>query len=123
MKQRRGIVFFLILVGTWAAVAYLPWWTAIIVSFLGVFIFQTGSIRYSFLLYGLAGIIVWLGMSLYADFRNDQVLSVKMVALFHLPNPAFLWIIEAIIGFISAGLGAWLANRLKDPIAINKPQS
>lgn len=120
MKRRQLILFIIVLLGTWLCLLYLSWWWTIVVSFSVVLCLQNDRKSSVFWLYGMAGALAWLGLSVWADFRNNFLLSSKMAALFHLPSSKLLWLIEAILGFISAGLGGWMAKCLKSAFSQDK---
>lgn len=113
MKKRQIIIFLIVLVISWLCLLYLPWWWTIVVGFTTVLCLQNDRKASAFLLCGLAGALAWLGLSLLTDYQNNFLLSSKMAVLFHLPSSKLLWLIEAILGFISAGLGGWAAKCIK----------
>jgi hypothetical protein len=92
---------------------FLPWWTLVLVSFFGGFL-SAGSIRYSFWAAFLALAIQWGVWSAILDYRNEQILSSRIVQLFPLPhNPLFLILLTAIIGGLIAGFAAWSGGSLR----------
>jgi len=113
MKRREFILFIIVLLGTGLCLLYLPWWWTIVVSFVAVLCLQNNQKYSAFLLCGLAGALAWFGLSAWADFQNNFLLSSKMAELFHLPSSKLLWLIEAVLGFVSAGLGGWTAKCIK----------
>ncbi|HET8573922.1 MAG TPA: hypothetical protein VFL76_08630 [Edaphocola sp.] len=113
MKKRQLIIFIITLLGSWLCLLYLPWWGTIAVSFATVLCLQNDRDASAFLLCGLAGALAWTGLCVLTDYQNQFLLSSKMAVLFHLPSSKLLWPAEAIIGFISAGLGGWAARCLK----------
>lgn len=113
MKKRQAILFIFVLPGSWLCLLYLPWWWTMVLSFLAVLLLQNKPNASVFWPCGLAGALAWLGLSTLTDYRNDFLLSAKMAVLFHLPSSKLLWFLEAVLGFVSAGLGGWLAKCIK----------
>jgi hypothetical protein len=111
--NRQWSIFLTVLVISLPAIYWLPWWTSAIVGFLAVFIFQKGASRQSFWIPGIAGALAWVVLTGWQDTLNQQILSKKIAHLFSLPSPYILWLIEGLIGYITTGLGGWLAGSFK----------
>lgn len=87
----------------------LPWWSPMVLAFLFYFLFPLKT-KNSFWSAGLGCGIAFLIVALYTDVQNEYILSQKMAALFHLPSHWLLSLLTSLIGFVTAGLGAWMAH-------------
>ena len=88
---------------------FLPWWSPMVLAFLFYFLFPLKG-KQSFWSAGLGCGIAFLIVALYTDIQNESILSQKMAALFHLPSHWLLSVLTAFVGFITSGLGAWMAQ-------------
>lgn len=111
MKGRYVFVILLILI--FAGLWFLPWWGAWCVGFLVVLILPLSRLQ-SFVYGFFAGFISWLTVIAYTDFFNDHILSKKLAILFQLPSFVLLILVNAIIGGLLAGSGAWLASCIRN---------
>lgn len=86
------------------------WWPALAAYGVGIWLGRKGSWAF---LSGFAGTaLAWGVLAAFMDWRNHQLLSRKMAALFHLPSPFLLLAITAVIGGLLGGLGAWAGQAL-----------
>ena len=101
-------IFVLVLTAilSYLAILILPWWIPMPIAFL-IILWKPMNKWKSFLAAGLGAAICFILIASVKDFQNQQILSSKIAALFHLPSPMLLILIFGIIGFITAGLGAW----------------
>ena len=94
---------------------YLPWWTIAIAGALSALLIAQRKIFFSFLSAFLAVGLLWFFMAAYIDLRNQHILSHRIGRLFfhhsdHLPA----LIVTALIGALTAGLGAWCGGLLRN---------
>lgn len=98
-----------------------PWWWPALAGYaLGFWRGRKASSAFGSGFLGAAG--GWLAMAALMDWRNDQILSVRMAALFGLTGgigpaapyaPYALLLITALVGGLLGGLGAWAGQALR----------
>ena len=111
--MKFGISLLLIIVVSFAAGLYLPFWSVSLVSFLvAVFIYQKPGMAY---LAGFLGILLlWGALAWWIDVQNDSILSHRMATLFPLGGSSTLLIlVSAVVGAIIGGLGALSGSFLR----------
>jgi hypothetical protein len=111
--MKFGISILLIIVVSFAAGLYLPFWSVGLVSFLvALFIYQKPGMAY---LSGFLGIfLLWALLNWGIDSQNHSILSHRMATLFPLGGSAALLIlISALVGAIIGGLSALSGNFLR----------
>ena len=98
---------------SWIAEYFFPWWSIAVVSFIvAAFISQKPGKSF---LSGFCGVAVfWLAACLMHDMANDHILSMRMAALFHLPNYGLFTVVTVLLGGLVGGLSA-LAGALIRP--------
>jgi hypothetical protein len=104
---------------SFAACLYLPWWSIAIVCFLvSVLIRQRPGI--AFLCGFTALFILWVGMSTWLSAANGHVLANKLSGVFKLPENSgnYLILLTGAIGALVGGLGA-LTGSLARPKPTN----
>ncbi|HET9430505.1 MAG TPA: hypothetical protein VFO70_04980, partial [Chitinophagaceae bacterium] len=94
------IIVAIVLTGLLAFVLglYFPWWTiAIAAFFVGILVYQKAGIAF---LGGFLGVfILWAGLAIWIDVKNQGILSHKIAALLPLGgNPVLLILVTAILG-------------------------
>ncbi|MDO3641674.1 MAG: hypothetical protein ACTHMI_05270 [Mucilaginibacter sp.] len=99
------MLFFIILILTFASGYFLPWWVVAIAAFLpALFIGKTPA--KSFFAGFSAVFIVWAAMALFKSIPNDNMLAKRVATLMHLPNWILLLVITALIGGLVGGMSA-----------------
>jgi len=99
------MLFFIILICSYAASFFMPWWMAAIVAFLaslGMGKTSQGSFWAGF--FGIA--FVWIALALFKTVSNDHILATRVAHLFSLPGWGYLLILTAIIGGVVGGIAA-----------------
>ena len=96
----------MIMLMSFVACLYLPWWSIAIVSFL-MAIFISQKPLFSFLS-GFIGIfILWGVLAFWISAKNDHILAHKVsLIILKTDSPILLVLVTAIIGAIIAGLAA-----------------
>lgn len=103
----------LILLLSFIAGLFLPWWSIAIVAFL-IALLIPQSIGKNFLAGFLGVFLLWGILALWIDVKNDSVLSQKIAQLFSLGNAGFLLIlVTALIGALVAGFAAMSGGSLR----------
>jgi hypothetical protein len=103
----------LIILFSFIAGLFLPWWSIAIVAFL-VALLIPQTIGKSFLAGFLALFILWGVLSFWIDMKNESLLSQKIAHLFPLGGASFLMIlITAFIGALVAGFAAMSGGSLR----------
>ena len=103
----------LILLFSFIAGLFLPWWSIAIVAFL-IALLIPQSIGQSFLAGFLGIFLLWGILALWIDIKNGSVLSVKIAQLFSMGNASFLLILlTALIGALVAGFAAMSGGSLR----------
>lgn len=83
----------------------LPWWTILPAAVLAGIFFPLPAGR-GFLLAWLLGLILWGGLAMWHDLRNDGLLSSKVAQIFQLSPGLYMAIITGLLGGLLAGFGA-----------------
>jgi hypothetical protein len=103
----------LILVFAFIAGLYLPWWSIALISFL-VLLLIPQSIGISFLAGFISIFLLWAGLALIIDIKNESILSQKIAALFSLGEASFLLIlITGLLGGLVSGFAAMSGSTLR----------
>ena len=111
MKFILSILFIIIV--SFAAGLYLPWWNIALVSFaVALLIYQKPGIAY---LTGFVSIfLLWGCLAWWIDVQNDSILSRRIATLFPLHgSAAALMLITALVGAIIGGLSALSGSFLR----------
>lgn len=90
----------------------LPWWVMPLVIFvIAIFLYQKkGS---SFFAAFLAVFLFWSIYAFAIDWRNNHILSSKVILLFPLPSSSFILVLlTGIVGGLIAGLAAMAGRQL-----------
>ena len=92
---------------------YLPWWSIAIVAFLVALLIKQKIGLAS--LAGFTGIfLLWGGLALLIDIKNESILSHKIAQIFPLNGSAFLLVlVTAFIGALVAGFAAMSGSSLR----------
>ena len=92
---------------------YLPWWSIAIVAFLVALLIKQKIGLAS--LAGFTGIfLLWGGLALLLDVKNESILSQKIAQIFPLNGSAFfLVLLTAFIGALVAGFAAMSGSSLR----------
>ena len=100
------MLFLIILILSFIASYFLPWWIVAMVAFLAAFFIGKTSGK-SFLSGFAAVFIVWMALALLKSIPNDHILASRVVQLFPLPNN-WIWvlIVTAFIGGLVGGMGS-----------------
>lgn len=85
---------------------YLPWWSIAIAAFVvALVVYQKAGIAF---LSGFLGLfLLWSGLALWIDAKNESIFSAKIGALLGIGNNPFLLIL--ITGIISGLVGGFAA--------------
>jgi hypothetical protein len=103
----------LIVLLSFIAGLYLPWWSIAIVAFLVALLIPQG-IGKSFLAGFLAIFLLWGLLALWIDVKNESVLSGKIAQLFPVGGSSIILIlITALIGALVAGFAAMSGSSLR----------
>ena len=111
--MRFLIAVLLIMLLSFIAGLYLPWWSIAPVAFLVALLLALGVGR-SFLA-GFTGIfLLWALLAFWIDVKNESVLSHKIAQLFPLGGSTFLLIlVTAFVGALVAGFAAMAGGSLR----------
>lgn len=90
---------------------YLPWWTlAVWAGIIGFMLdLRTG---WAFLGGFLGGVLLWGGFAAYYHFMGEGYMAHRMSLNFGV-TPFVLWLVTALIGGITAGLGLLTGRHLR----------
>jgi hypothetical protein len=108
MKFTISIILMILL--SFCACLYLPWWTIAVASFLvAALIRQTPLV--SFFTGFIALFLLWGVLSFYISTNNDHILAHRVsLLIFKVDNPFLLIIASALTGALVAGLAALTAS-------------
>lgn len=105
--------FFIIMIVSFLACIYLPWWSIAIVAFFTGYTIDQRAFT-SFISAFIALFILWGGLSLWISFNNDHIMAHKIsLLILKADNPFLLIVVTAFLGGIVAGLGALSGNYFK----------
>lgn len=93
----------------WISQQHAPWWTLAIVGALAAFTFHKRRWA-SFVIGLLGGSILWLIPAYIANIENNGLLLQKIALIFGGLSPNLLLLLTALIGGLTAGLGAWTGS-------------
>lgn len=96
----------LMMVFSFAASWFLPWWSIALVCFFASLMFQLSSGK-GFLAGFLSVFLLWLIAALLKDHANNHILSARMAELFHLKNPYVFMTVAAVAGGLVGGFAGW----------------
>jgi hypothetical protein len=99
------MLFFIILILTFAAGYVLPWWLAAIIAF-GATLYAGKTAGQAFWSGFGAVFIVWVLLAMFKSVPNNYMLATRVATLFHLPHWILLLALTALIGGIVGGLSA-----------------
>jgi hypothetical protein len=116
MKERSKRLPYILLTALLCGIIqlFLPWWTLTLAAALVAMLHKSGNRRDAFWagFWGVA--LLWLGYVLLIEVQSRAILSPKLAALLHLPAyPPSAWIVTALLGGITGGLGALTGYYLK----------
>ena len=107
------ISLILIVLLSFAACLYLPWWIVAIVGFIVVAVIPQSSGK-AFLCGFLAVFILWFVLSYWISNNNNHILAHKVsLLIIKMDSPYLLMLVTALIGGLVAGLGALTASFLQ----------
>lgn len=110
------MLFFIILILTFAGGYFLPWWVVAIAAFLpALFIGKTPA--KSFFAGFSAVFIVWTAMAFFKTVPNDNMLAKRVATLMQLPNWILLLIVTALVGGLVGGMSALSGVLVKRALA------
>lgn len=92
--------------------AFLPWWSFAICAFVVALAIHQKSWK-AFLAAFLAMALLWGGLSLYYDLRNEHLLSGKIAALLYVGSSAAIIAVTALVGGLVAGFAALTGSYLR----------
>ncbi len=111
MRFLASIILILLL--SFIAGLYLPWWSIAIVAFL-VALLIPQSVGKSFLAGFFSIFLLWGLLALWIDIKNDSVLSSKIAQLFPVGGSSIVLIlITALVGALVAGFAAMSGGSLR----------
>ena len=110
--MRFILVMLLTGISSYFAIMIMPWWISMLLAFFIILLLPLKGGK-AFLAAALGTALAYTIMSLQTDLANEHILSSKMAVLFHLPSYILMIVITALMGAITAGLGAWVASALQ----------
>ena len=87
------------------------WWPAVPAYAVGYWLPRSAVTAFSAGFAGAAG--SWLVCAAVLDWRNHQLLSARIALIFHLPHPAWLLAVTALLGGAVGGMSAWAGYSLR----------
>ncbi len=107
------IAIVLIMLLSFAACLYFPWWSIAIAAFIvSAFIPQKPLL--AFVSGFIALFVLWLSLCFWISSGNDHILAHRVsLLLFKADNPFLLIIISALIGALVAGLASLTASFIR----------
>lgn len=100
------ILFLLILILTFLAGLFFPWWALIPIVFF-LCCWRSKSLKSAFIISFLAVFILWAVLSFYYSVANNHVLVKRVAELFGLGNSSISWLwmilLSSLPGAITAG--------------------
>ncbi|MGV3529222.1 MAG: hypothetical protein ACO1OO_10035 [Flavisolibacter sp.] len=114
--MRFLLAVLLIMVFSFLAGIFLPWWSLAIVAFL-VALLLVQRILFSFLA-GFTGIfLLWAILSFWIDLKNEHILSQKIALIFPLGGSSVLLIlVTAFVGALVGGFAAMAGSSIRPAV-------
>jgi len=106
--------FLLIIVGSYFAQLYFPWWSMVVIAGIGGLFFAFKKSRNSFYTGFLAILISWTALAYFTDTLNGSVFSDKMASVLEGMTLPILILLPAILGGILAGFASMTGNLLRN---------
>lgn len=106
------MLFLIILILTYAAAFFMPWWVAVIIAFGAALLMGSrlpvASVKpWRSFWAGFFGVAVaWIILALCKSIPNDNILAGRVAVMFHLPGWIWLLAVTAIIGGLAGGMSA-----------------
>lgn len=114
------ITFFLIMLLSFAACLYLPWWSIAIVAF-GVVALIGQKPLNSFIVGFTSIFLLWSALSFYISITNDHILAERVSLLILKNNSPYLLILATgVIGGLVGGFAALTASFLNTKQKANR---
>ncbi|GAC1593510.1 MAG: hypothetical protein NVS3B19_15710 [Ginsengibacter sp.] len=102
----------LIMLFSFLAGIFFPWWTIAIVGFLAAMIIRL-SPGLSFFAGFIANFVLWTAMAFWISTKNDHLLAHKIsLIILKIDNPALLILISGLIGGLITGMGSLTGSLL-----------
>ena len=103
----------LIMLLSFAACLYFPWWSIAIVAFIVAALIPQGAGK-SFFTGFLALFLLWGGLSFWISNNNDHILAHKVsLLILKIDSPYLLMLATALIGGVVAGFAAMTGSFLR----------
>ena len=103
----------LIMLLSFIAGLYLPWWSIAIVAFLAALLMQP-RIGFGFLAGFLGVFLMWAAVAFWIDTANESILSHKVALLFPLGGSSLLLIlVSAFVGGLVGGFAAMAGSCIR----------
>lgn len=106
--------FLLIIVGSYFAQLYFPWWSMVVIAGVAGLLFAFDKSRKSFYTGFLAILISWSALAFFADTMNEGIFSEKMSSVLAGLTKPVLILLPAILGGIIAGFASMTGNLLRN---------
>lgn len=90
---------------------FFPWWWPAVPGLIAGF-WRPGATRAFFTAF-VGAAVAWGAVAIGLDARNAGLLSARIAPLFHLPGAMGLVAVTAIVGGVTAGLGALVGNHFR----------
>ncbi|QTE37317.1 hypothetical protein J3L18_30150 [Mucilaginibacter gossypii] len=106
------MLFFIILILSFASGYFLPWWIVAVISFLTALFIGTTA-KSSFWQAFIAVLMVWIVLALFKSIPNDHIMATRIAHLFHLPDWGYILALTGILGGLVGGMSALSGLLLK----------
>ncbi len=111
--KNKFVIFAVMILGSLLVNWLIPvWWIFIPVLFLCGTLLPKEKAS-SFILGFAALFLLWFFYCFKIDQQNNQILSHRIIQLFHLPNSFLLIVVISILGGLLGGLASWCGNLFK----------
>jgi len=111
--MRFIVSMLLMMLLSFAACLYFPWWSIAVVSFVVSFIFPA-KYGLAFLKGFLALFILWFGICFWLSFKNSHILAGKVsMLILNMSSPFLLVLLTALIGGLVGGFAALSGSLLR----------
>jgi hypothetical protein len=113
------VLFLIILILSFLAGLFLPWWMVAVIAFLAALPIGKTSGR-SFLSGFLGVAIAWIILALIKSIPNENILAGRVAKLFQLPGWVYILLISSILGGLVGGMAAWSGVLFRKALQKNK---
>lgn len=106
------IAFLSIALVTWLGLNLLPWWIALVISFLASVGLDLRAMK-SFIIPFLSVFILWFSLAALQNIANNEIMGTVVAEMFGLPNSWFVVGFGALLTGLLAGMAGYCGGLVR----------